>query len=157
MSSSSNDDKLNINLQKSSERVCKHMNADHSASILAYAHMWYDINATAAIMTSVTVDGFLLDITMKNERVVNNVLIKYTTTLHQASEVRKIAVAMHFEAFHHLGFTYKWRTGYYRSTFNQVIHHVPKHVFVGGSVVTVGLLIGVGWFIKKKYNNESKK
>ena len=137
-------------LNKSSARVCAHMNADHSGSVLAYAHRWYDPEATAAVMTHLNKRGFVLSVTVPKKGTVEDVLIPYTSPLTKASQVRKIAVQMHVEAFNGLGFRYKWKTGYYMHSISTAMHHVPKQYLIGGSVAVV-VVAGVGWFLKQKY------
>jgi hypothetical protein len=142
-------------LNKSSARVCAHMNADHSGSVLAYAHRWYDPEATAAVMTHLNKRGFVLSVMVPKKGTVEDVLIPYTSPLTKASQVRKIAVQMHVEAFNGLGFRYKWKTGYYMHSISTAMHHVPKQYLIGGSVAVV-VVAGVGWFLKQKYGGTGR-
>ena len=115
-------------LVKAEKRITTHMNEDHAQSVLAYAHCYTEHKtATAATMTGLTEEGFILSVTMPNAdggtHTVSDVLVKYTKPLATAAGVRKIAVAMHFEAFKKLGFGYRCRHGYYVGAAKMVIHH----------------------------------
>ena len=51
------------------------------------------------------------------------VLVPYSTPLESAAQVRKVAVAMHMEAFAALGFAYRLRSGYYQTSAAIVVSH----------------------------------
>ena len=90
-------------LAKSNDRICQHMNEDHSKSLLAYAHFYAKMpDATAATLTAMTPAGFVLSIIQADGTEKEGVLIPYPTPLKSAREIRKVAVAMHFEAFNGL-------------------------------------------------------
>ena len=138
---------LNAALHKSAARVITHMNADHAdrclparaaavvpprpllaltpslASLLAYAHHFAALPAaTAARMEDLRADGFVLTVTVDGaERA--GVLVKYSTPLESAAQVRKVAVTMHMEAFAALGFAYRLRSGYYQNSAAMVVSH----------------------------------
>ena len=125
-------------LAKAEARIAKHMNEDHGASVLAYAHHFAGFpSATAATMTGVTVDGFILSIAMPDGSIKRNVLVPYTAPLKTAAGVRKVAVAMHVQAFAELGFAYRLSRGYYSGAFRQIVHHT------GGAKVWVPLGVAV--------------
>eukprot|EP00947_MAST-08B_sp_MAST-8B-sp1_P006600 g6600.t1 len=121
-------------LVKAEKRITTHMNEDHAQSVLAYAHCYTEHKtATAATMTGLTEEGFILNVTMPNAgggtHTVSHVLVKYTKPLATAAGVRKIAVAMHFEAFKKLGFGYRCRHGYYVGAAKMTeIEEVPDDV-----------------------------
>ena len=54
----------------------------------------------------------------------------YTSPLASAGGVRKIAVAMHFEAFRELGLLYKLRHGFFQDAARQAAQHMPLRVLV---------------------------
>jgi cytidylate kinase len=149
---------LDLSLEKSAKRILTHMNNDHSLSLLAYAHMWYSIEATSATLTGITPNAFVMRVTrqtteMKDgkeivvQTVVKGIEIQYTTKCTAAKDMHKIAVNMHFEAFNGLGMVYKLKSGYYQDA----LTHIPKKVWVGGLVIVVAISVGIKYiFIKGK-------
>lgn len=119
---------LDEEVEKSSGRVCAHMNADHADSLLAYAR-WYAKmdDAKAAKMTNVTTEGFMLDVTLADGSV-KPALIKYPSKLQNAAALRKLAVTMHREAYDKLGVRYKLAHGYYSSAARHGWSHLPSQV-----------------------------
>ena len=57
-----------------------------------------------------------------------------------AGQVRKIAVAMHFEAYNGMGFMYKLRTGFYQGAVKQAWTHMPAKVKYPMAAALVGVL-----------------
>ena len=141
--------KLEAALAKSAARIAKHMNEDHGMSVLAYAHMWFDKRATAATMTGLNAKGFLLRVSMPDAAVHENVLIKYTSALNGAGQVRKVAVAMHFEAFHGLGIGYRIKSGYYKHYAQMGLKHAPTPILVGGAVLVAAAAVGAGMLLRR--------
>ena len=120
---------LEDGLAKSATRVITHMNDDHADSLLAYATYYAGFkDAKSAKMSGLTVEGFVLDVTLEDGSIKENVLIPYTTPLESAAAVRKIAVAMHFEAYNELGLTYKIRHNFYGRAVVQAWTHMPAKV-----------------------------
>ena len=106
-------------------RVTRHMNEDHGDSCLAWAHHYAQLpGATSARMTGLTASGFKLDVTLP-DGLVQSALIPYRPALTEAKQVRKVAVAMHFEAFNALGFWYKLKNGFFSGAAKQAWTHLP--------------------------------
>ena len=63
--------------------------------------------------------------------------------------LRKIAVAMHFEAYNGLGFFYKLQNGYYSGAARQAWAHMPNHVKYTG-VAVLGVAITTAVYLKKR-------
>ena len=107
-------EELKADVEKSAKRVMTHMNDDHADSVKAYARAYGgEPDAAAAVITGLTVDGFVLAVTMADGTVKDGVLVRYTTPLASAKDLHKVAVAMHFSAYKELGFAYRVRSGYY--------------------------------------------
>lgn len=107
-------------LAKAAPRVCSHMNRDHPDSVLAYAHHYAELRtAASATMVGLTPEGFELRVQLADgsER---DVLVRYHLPLESAAQLHKLAVSMHFEAFHQLGVAYKLRHRYYLRAARQV-------------------------------------
>ena len=133
---------LKSDLAKASERVCKHMNEDHTMSVLAYAHYFgRRPKARWAIMVEINAEGFVLEVDAnyceqyKNDqgsgrKASEKVLVPYSEPLVAAGRIRKVAVNMHFEAFHALGLMYKFRTGYFQDSVRQALTHMPKRILI---------------------------
>ena len=136
---------MEADLQKHASRVCKHMNEDHGDSLLAWAHHYAGLRtATEAKSVGLTASGFLLDVTLGDGRIVPNVLVKYQPPIQKAVEVRKAAVAMHFEAFHGLGVGYKLRHGFYSGMVQQGWSHAPtsaKVAAAGAGAVLAAIIV----------------
>ena len=133
---------IDADLEKSAVRIMNHMNADHADSLLAYAHFYAGdgcASATAAKMVGVTRKGFELDVILA-DGTKWRVDIPYTSPLESAGQVRKIAVAMHFEAFNGLGIAYKLRHGFYSGAARQAWAHMPRNVRMAGLGVVTGLV-----------------
>ena len=114
--------KLAEGLAKAEHRISKHMNEDHGASVLAYAHHFAGMpTAVAATMSGINTEGFLLTVELPNGDVKEGVLAPFSAPLATAAGVRKVAVAMHHEAFRELGFAYRLSRGYYQNA--MIIHH----------------------------------
>lgn len=128
-------------LAKSSTRVITHMNDDHSDSLLAYAIYFAGLkDATSATMAGLTVEGFLLNVTLKDGTTKSNVLVRYTTPLESAAGVRKLAVSMHFEAYNGLGHVYKLRHNFYGRAVVQAWTHIPAKVKYPLAAVLAGMV-----------------
>ena len=125
-------------LAKSKGRICKHMNEDHEDSLLAYARFWHDRESTSARMIDVVPTGFILRIETPDS-VREGIEIKFTSELKNAGQVRKIAVAMHVEAFNGLGFLYKVRQGFYSRYAAMALKHMPRSVLFGAAVASIGI------------------
>ena len=90
-------EELKADVEKSVKRVMTHMNDDHADSVKAYARAYGgEPDAAAAVITGLTVDGFVLAVTMADGTVKDGVLVRYTTPLASAKDLHKVAVAMHF-------------------------------------------------------------
>ena len=119
---------LEEDLAKSANRIITHMNDDHADSLLAYAAFYGELpNATSARMAGLSVHGFELDVTLADGSRQKR-LIRYTSPLKSAAEVRKLAVSMHFAAYNGLGFVYKLRTNFYGNAVKQAWTHMPAKV-----------------------------
>jgi hypothetical protein len=134
---------LDAALAKSAQRVVRHMNEDHADSLLAYAHFFGGIKtASKAQMTGLSSQGFELDVMLPDGSVQHKVLIRYTTPLTSAAQVRKVAVAMHFAAFNGLGFRYKLKSGFYLGALRQAWSHMPTGArMAAASVGILGLSV----------------
>ena len=139
--------KLEAALAKSAGHITQHMNTDHKMSVRAYAHMWFDKHATGATMTGLNAKGFLLRVTTPDKTVHENVLIQYPSALISAGQVRNVAVAMHFEAFHGLGFRYKLKSGYYKHYMQMGLKHAPTPVLIGGAVLAAVVAVVAGMLL----------
>ena len=65
--------------------------------------------------------------------------------------LRKIAVAMHFEAYNGMGFMYKLKKGYFSGAVKQMWAHMPSKVKYGISAVGIATVaIGVMAVVKNK-------
>jgi hypothetical protein len=75
--------------------------------------------------------------------------VPFTTKLTRASEVHQIAVAMHFEAFAALGFSYRLRNGFYTGVAKMAITHTVGYSGLGLAVV---LVVGgaAAWWYKTR-------
>ena len=137
---------LSEDLRKSSARVCAHMNKDHPASVLAYAH-WFARRPRArnAILVEITPEGFLIDIFDGGDGggARTRALVPYSEPLTSAGAIRKIAVKMHFEAFRELGFVYKIRHGYFQDAARQAVSHMPSRVIVPAALLPFLLLFAL--------------
>ena len=54
--------------------------------------------------------------------------------------LRKIAVAMHFEAYNGMGFMYKVKKGYFSAAVKQMWAHMPSKVKYGISAVGIATM-----------------
>ncbi|GMH68529.1 hypothetical protein TrRE_jg3821 [Triparma retinervis] len=121
-------------------RAVKHMNEDHSNSILAYAHYYAKKpNAKEAKLLSATISGFTLLIDSTD-----TVLIPYpaSCSVSTARDLRKVAVYMHKESYDRMGLCYKFRVGYYGDVAKIFLGVVKKKVGVVGGAV--GVVLGMG-------------
>ena len=131
---------LEADLSKSAARVITHMNDDHPDSLVAYAAFYGKLrDARSARMTALTTRGFELEVTMADGAVKQGVLIKYTEPLRSAGQVRKLAVAMHFEAYNKLGIAFKIRNNFYGNAVKQAWTHMP----IGVKYPMAAALVGV--------------
>ena len=111
--------------------------------MLAYATYYAKMDtAISATMTNVTVEGFKLDVDCSSASSVTarkvGVLVPYNPPLEKASDIRKVSVAMHFEAFHGLGFVYKVQHGYYAVALSMLWSKIfCKKVKLVGVIVAV--------------------
>ena len=88
-----------------------HMNADHSATCLAYAHFYAGVpDAVAAVMTAMDEEGFVLSVKLADGTVRENVAVPWKRSPRYADEVRKVAVDMYSEAVRELGLQYRLAT-----------------------------------------------
>ena len=130
-------------------RVVKHMNEDHGDSCLAWAHHYAKMPAaTSAKMTGVTPSGFTLDVTLP-DGLVKSATIPYSPPLTEAKQVRKVAVAMHFEAFNALGMWYKLKMGFFSGAAKQAWTHLPPRlrmaVRASAAVLVAAIVYVVPW------------
>ncbi|KAG7354846.1 DUF2470 domain containing protein [Nitzschia inconspicua] len=138
---------LEADIQKSAPRVMKHMNADHAASLKAYALAFGehpDASKTqSATLTGLDVEGFWLDLTLEDGTTVSNVLVPYDRRIQSAKELHAIAVDMHTAAFAKLGVVYKIQSGFYTQAFKmmgvQTYKSAKKRPFQTMTVVTLTL------------------
>lgn len=140
------DKDLNMVLAKSRDRVCKHLNEDHADSLLAYA-LWYGKveGAEAATVTDLTADGFVLSVRVCSGgtcSVRKGVLVPYSTPLASAADVRKVSVAMHFEAHNSLGCCYKIKSGFFMNAARQGVKQAVART-PGGAKAWGGALLAV--------------
>ena len=144
---------LDAELAKMATRVVTHMNDDRACSTahferprlflinacacadadscLAWAHYYAKLpSATSARMTGIDARGFMLDVTLPDGHI-ESCLIPYSPPLTEAKMVRKIAVAMHFEAYNGMGLGYKLSNGFYSGAAKQAWTHMPAKVRTG--------------------------
>ena len=101
----------------------------HADSLLAYATYYAGIKeGKSAEMSGLTVEGFLLTVELNDGTVRPDVLIRYSSPLKSAAGVRKLAVAMHFEAYNGLGMVYKFRHNFYGRALVQAWTHMPTKI-----------------------------
>ena len=121
---------LDAELAKSAQRVITHMNNDHEPSLVAWARFYAKLDAKAARMSGLTSSGFELDVTLADGSERKAVLIPHKPPLESAAQVRKVAVALHFEAFNGLGVSYKLWNGFYQDAARQAWAHMPRRARV---------------------------
>lgn len=99
------DGDLDAELQKHAGRVISHMNDDHTDSILAYALAFASgcSDAESARMSGLNTQGWVLEVTLAGGEVKKGVVVPYTRKVESAGQLHKVAVEMHFAAFHKLG------------------------------------------------------
>ena len=120
---------LEADIAKHAKRVISHMNDDHGDSIKAYARAYGgEPKAESAVITSVNVDGFVLNVVLPGGVTKQGVLVRYTSPLCSAKDLHKVAVAMHFSAYSKLGFAYRLSSGYYVTAAAMVWSHGSKAV-----------------------------
>lgn len=143
---------LDEELQNHAVRVITHMNEDHSDSVLAYAHYYAKLpTAVAACLTGLNSKGFVLTADLSDGTIKENIFIPYNKPLQSAKGIRKIAVAMHFEAFHGMGFCYKISKNYYMSGVKMAWTHTPDKVkYTGLLVFAAGIGAGLYFWQKSK-------
>ena len=72
-----------------SERICRHMNDDHSDAVLRYAHHYGGLtDAKAAKMTEVTAEAMILDVNGQS------VSMRFDHTLTDSEDAHRTMVAM---------------------------------------------------------------
>ena len=72
-----------------SERICRHMNDDHSDAVLRYAHHYGGLtSATAASMTGVTAEAMTLEVNSKT------ISIPFDHMLTDSEDAHRTLVAM---------------------------------------------------------------
>ena len=124
---------LDADIQKSAPRVMKHMNEDHADSLKAYVLAFGTPTeicqrCESAILTGLDIDGFILDIIVRNDRNDNDdekqqqvtVRVPYDRPIQSAKDLHQVAVRMHILAYKKLGVWYKIRTGYYNRAFRMM-------------------------------------
>jgi hypothetical protein len=122
-------EELEAEIAKSADRVMKHMNEDHGDSIKAYARAYGgEPEATAAVISGLNAEGFVLTVTLPGGVTKPGVLVPYTTPLSSAKDLHKVAVAMHFSAHNELGYVYKLSSGYYLTAAKMVWSQGSKAV-----------------------------
>lgn len=137
-------------LAKSSTRVITHMNDDHADSLLAYAIYFAGLsNAKSARMSALNVEGFVLDVVLDDGTVKTDVLIRYTSPLESAAGVRKLAVAMHFEAYNGLGMVFKIRNNFYGRAVVQAWTHMPAKIKYPFAAALFGVIGFAFKFVQK--------
>ena len=76
-----------------SDRICKHMNDDHSDAVLLYAQKFGDtLTATAATMKSIDINGMDLDATVEGQS--TSVRINFERPLADAKDAHHVLVDM---------------------------------------------------------------
>lgn len=77
-----------------SDRICKHMNDDHSEAVLLYATAYgHQPNATAATMESIDPEGMTLAVTV-DDGTATTVRVTFDHTLEGAEDAHQTLVAM---------------------------------------------------------------
>lgn len=113
-------------IEKSSKRICSHMNRDHITSVRAYVDFYTDETDTAAvIMSGVNAQGFLIEVT-KTDGSKKEVIAPYPEKLEAASQIHKFAIDMHKKAFAGLGVVYRVRNGYYMTPIKMISKALTK-------------------------------
>ena len=111
------------------------MNTDYQQSLVAYAK-WYGKFSNAVLgteMTNINERGFELKVKLSDGTYVNDVLIPFNKAVEDASQIRKVAVSMHHEAFGKLkGIDNKLI--YYSDAVRMIVKHT------GGTNVWIALL-----------------
>jgi len=106
---------LLADLDKSRQRIIKHMNEDHGDSCLVYLRHYAKLpNATKGELKDMSSEGLTIDATLEDGEVKAGVFVPFTRQLEKASDIRPIVVDMHHEAYHALGVGYKLKEGYYK-------------------------------------------
>ena len=126
------------------------MNEDHGDSLLAFARWYAKLpDAASAKMATLNSAGFVLTVTMVDGSVQKEVLVPYSKPLASAGDVRKVAVAMHFEAYKQLGFGFKWSQGFYSRSAMQAWTHMPARVRWAAVTSFAAALLGVAMAAKR--------
>jgi len=134
--------KLEADLEKMAGRVCRHMNADHPESVLAYARFYAGLRqAVRAEMVGADATAFVLDVAMPDGSARRGVRIAYDAPLAAAGEIRGVAVRMHKAAFHGLGVRYKLAHGYYSGAVRQVWAHAPRPARWAAAAAAVAVVV----------------
>ena len=112
------EEELEKELQQRAPRVLKHMNEDHDDSIKAYSlafgeHPRCSKETSSAILTGLDRYGFLLQVTLNDGSVLEQVRVKYQGSVTCAKDLHKEAIYMHRLAYDKLGYKYKLVNGYY--------------------------------------------
>ena len=127
---------LGSQLKKIAKETCKKMNTDYQQSLVAYAK-WYGKFSNAVLgteMTNINERGFELKVKLSDGTYVNDVLIPFNKAVEDASQIRKVAVSMHHEAFGKLkGIDNKLI--YYSDAVRMIVKHT------GGTNVWIALLV----------------
>jgi hypothetical protein len=156
-------EQLEMDIEKSAPRVIKHMNNDHPESVKAYALAFGDhprcSQTQSALLTGLDVDGFVLQITLRNGTTIQNVHVPYDRRIQDAKELHQIAVDMHVKAYEKLGVWYKITSGYYKKAIQMMSFQAykkakqrPVESIVIATTVTVGLGI-VSLYGYRTYSN----
>jgi hypothetical protein len=155
---------LEADIQKGAPRVMRHMNADHSDSLKAYALAFgQDPNADqtqSAILTGLDVEGFWLELTLRDGRKVKDVLVPYDRRIQSAKELHQIAVDMHMAAFTKLGVLYKVQSGYYTTAFKmmgfQAYKLVKKRPYETAAFASITIFMAMAYGYRR-YNNTVRR
>jgi len=106
---------VQLALDKSSQRIITHMNADHGDSIKAYLRHYAGLHTAArGELTAISVEGMTIKATLQCGRTVAGVFVPYASgALESAGAIRPVVMAMHKEAYGKLGVAYRLQNGYY--------------------------------------------
>jgi len=125
-------EELEAELQKRAPRVIKHMNDDHMDSVKAYSmafgeHPRCVKETKSAILTGLDREGFVLQVTLDDETVLENVRVRYQGQVKTAKDLHMEAIGMHRKAYDKLGVWYKLSNGYYTQAAQMVGFQLYKN------------------------------
>lgn len=144
---------VQLALDKSSQRIITHMNADHGDSIKAYLHHYAGLDTAAeGELTAISVEGMTIKATLQCGRTVADVFVPYASgALKSAGAIRPVVMAMHKEAYGKLGVAYRLQNGYYTAVAGHVFGALKKsrtaQVSITATVVVAAY--GVNRYLRK--------